>query len=292
MKYLKAIYGFFKKLFERAQKDSVGAYSGHSALFIVISVFPLIMLMLAAIKYTPITEDHILNLMAQLTPKPLNTVIIGSVKEIFNRFGSGAVSLTAITLLWSASSCFYSITIGLNRVYNYKETRNYFQLRGISLVYTLLFIVLIIITLVLMVFGGAIITVLQDYLPFVKRFAPLFHFIRQVLAFFIILVISDLFYTFIPNHKSRPIYEFPGAAVTAACWYGFSFLYSIYIGYFSNISYIYGGLATAVFLLLWLYFCMYIFFLGAEINQIAAEAGWCHKKRQRKKNKLKGEANE
>lgn len=280
MKYIKSLYKFLKDLFRRANKDSVAAYSGHSALFVVISAFPLVMLLLTALKHTALSEGYLLNLLKDST-NPLAIIISESIDDIFGRLGNIAISLTALTLLWSASSCIYSITMGLNKVYNYKETRNYFLLRGISVIYTLLFIILLMATLVLMVFGGGIIRTLQTYFPVIKRFSSVIHFCRQVLGFLIILVISDLFYTFIPNHKSKPLYEFPGAAVTAVCWYVFSYLYTIYVGYFSKISYLYGGLATAIFLLLWLYFCMYIFFLGAEINQMAAEAGWCYKKKQK-----------
>ncbi len=280
MNYIKALYQFILRLFKRARTDSVAAYSGHSALFLVISLFPLIMLLLSAVKYTPITQDDLLKTFSELAPPPLDTIIKESINDIFSRFSNLALSITAITLLWSASSCIYSITMGLNRIYNYKETRNYFILRGISLVYTLMFILLLLITLVLMVFGRAIIALLQSYFPIIRQFAPIINILRQIIAFLIILFISNLFYAFIPNHKSRLMFEFPGAVVTAICWYVFSFAYSLYINYFSNISYIYGSLAAAVFLLLWLYFSMYIFFLGAEINQMAMDAGWCFKKRK------------
>ena len=49
-------------------------------------------------------------------------------------------------------------------------------------------------------------------------------------------------------------------------WYVFSLVYPIYLRYFSNISYIYGGLAIAILWLWWLYFSIYIFYLGAEVN--------------------------
>jgi membrane protein len=49
-------------------------------------------------------------------------------------------------------------------------------------------------------------------------------------------------------------------------WMGFSFVFSLYIKYSSKLSLIYGSLTTLVCVILWLYVCMYIFLVGAEVN--------------------------
>ena len=48
----------------------------------------------------------------------------------------------------------------------------------------------------------------------------------------------------------------------------YSYFYSLYIVYFPNASYIYGSLAAVILFMLWVYFCMIIFLVGAEINKI------------------------
>ena len=60
--------------------------------------------------------------------------------------------------------------------------------------------------------------------------------------------------------------QFPGAIFATFGWSLFSFVYSIYISYFSNFSSTYGSLAAIVLIMLWLYICMNITLLGAEIN--------------------------
>lgn len=46
----------------------------------------------------------------------------------------------------------------------------------------------------------------------------------------------------------------------------FQAIYSIYIDNFANFT-IYGSFSAIVLLMLWLYFCMYILLIGAEINK-------------------------
>lgn len=58
----------------------------------------------------------------------------------------------------------------------------------------------------------------------------------------------------------------PGAAFAAVGWALFSTAFSIYFRYFKNFTVTYGSLAAVILMMLWLYFCICILFMGAEIN--------------------------
>lgn len=72
----------------------------------------------------------------------------------------------------------------------------------------------------------------------------------------------------LPNRKTKLSKELPGAVIAAFGWIGFSIIYSYYIDHFSSFPVIYGSIAAVVFMMLWLYFCMYITLLAAEINAV------------------------
>ena len=71
--------------------------------------------------------------------------------------------------------------------------------------------------------------------------------------------------------KSGFLPHFPGAVFASVGWTMFSYGYSLYITNFPSASYIYGSLAAVCLIMLWLYFCMIILLLGAEVNKIFAE---------------------
>lgn len=286
MKRLKRFFDTLAELFKMTDSDSVYAMAGHSTLFLIISFFPFVMLLLAAIPYAPVTESQVESAFNVLFSGGIQATVQAAIGEIFDRSGSITLSITAITLLWTASTSVYSIILGLNRVYNHKETRNYFLVRGISLIYTVIFLAALLIALILMVFGSSIVKVLQSLIPSLDKFDGTLNFGRQILAFILILFFFDLLYTTIPNRPSRMLFELPGAVVSALGWYIYSFFYSIYIQNFSNVSYVYGSLAAIVLLMIWLYFCMYIFFVGAEVNQLAEQRGWCRARREALKEKM------
>jgi membrane protein len=80
-------------------------------------------------------------------------------------------------------------------------------------------------------------------------------------------------YVVIPNRKTKISKELPGALVCACGWMGFSYAFSYYIDHYSNYTSMYGSLTTIVLFMLWLYFCMYILFIGAEINVLFQNKG-------------------
>lgn len=281
MTLIRKIYRLIADISDRTSRDSVNAVSGHATLFIVISFFPFVMLLLASVKYMPFSKQQVIDLFDFVSPGALSDTIHEAINEVYTRSGSFALSITGISLLWSASTSIYTITLGLNRVYKHTETRNYFILRGLSLFYTFIFIISIIVALLMMVFGRSILNFLESIYPLFSKFDILFDYGRKIIAFVVILLIFALLYTVIPNRPSRIDFEIPGALFSALGWYLFSFFYSVYIENFSNVSYIYGSITAVVLLVIWLYICLYMFFIGAELNQICAEKGW--RRRQRSK---------
>ncbi len=57
-----------------------------------------------------------------------------------------------------------------------------------------------------------------------------------------------------------------GAVFTTIAWTIYTFFYTLYLSVAKNLSIIYGGLVTLMVTMLWLYFGLYFFFFGAEIN--------------------------
>ena len=75
-----------------------------------------------------------------------------------------------------------------------------------------------------------------------------------------------MIYKFLPNHIVQLKVQLMGAAFSAVGWMIVSWIFSVYLNIFKGFSSMYGSLTTIVLIMLWLYFCMYIILLGAEIN--------------------------
>ena len=129
---------------EYVGKNHIGAYAAQSAYFLMLSLIPIILLLLAIIQYTPATKADVMTAMVLVFPEQsMQNFIVGIVNEVYNQSRT-IIPVTAITALWSAGKGVLAINTGLNCVYNTKETRNYIFLRIRASFYIIVFLLAII----------------------------------------------------------------------------------------------------------------------------------------------------
>ena len=275
---VKATYKLIRLFDRKIQDDHIQAYSAQAAFFIIISFFPFIMLLFTIVKYFPITESSMLELFSLIFPSGVNSMVVSIVTQIYDTTVSGTlIPVTAITTLWSAGKSFLAIMRGLNVVYEIRETRDYFFLRAISALYTLIFAVMVIITMLLFVFGNRLYLWIERQFPVLMDMALVIISLRTIVGLVTLVIFFLLIYVVIPNRKTNIMKELPGALLSAAGWMGFSYAFSYYIDNFSNFSATYGSLTAIVLFMLWMYFLMYILFIGAECNRLLENKLFIHK---------------
>ena len=268
MAYLRAFISIIRIFIKKLKEDSVSAYAAQAAFFIMVSFFPFSMFLLTMIQFLPITESDLTSMIADVLPEALSPFLFDLLSEVYTASTTVVVSATLLSTLWAASKAFYSLIYGLNAVYKIPENRNYFILRFRALIYTLIFAVMLLATLLLLGFGNIIAYMLNNSFPMLKD-ATLFIISLRTSCIMCILILFFLYlYMVIPNHRSRIFFELPGAVLTSMGWIGFSYLYSFYIDHMANFSNTYGSLTAVVLLMLWLYACMYMLLIGGEINDL------------------------
>ncbi|MCI8402602.1 MAG: YihY/virulence factor BrkB family protein [Lachnospiraceae bacterium] len=267
MKFIRRILFTVLPFTRQVSRDKVSVYAAQAAFFIIISAVPLVMLLLSLLQYImPMTQSQLSALAMDVIPLAMRSHVIRIIDELYTQTSAPLVSITAITSLWAASRSVYALTRGLNEVYKTAETRNYFQMRFGALFYTLMLILLLIFSLLILVFGNRIQYLIEAALPVLARFSAYIISIRTLLAISLMTLCFALMYKILPNTRSHFRHQLPGALFASLGWMIFSLVYSIYIDNFSNFSYTYGSLAAVVFMMLWLYSCMNILLIGAEIN--------------------------
>ncbi len=266
MPKIKRIIQFIKYIGNRMKESYASAYAASVTLFLVMSVFPFIMFLLTILQYTPIKQSTLTIFITQMVPTNIASILISWINEIYGKAFSGTIlSITAITMLWSSSKGFLALLKGLNSVYDIKETRTYIHVRLVSVFYTFMFAVMLTATLAVLVFGNRLYSYLYDTYEWLDSFLLFLISFRILFSFILLFIFFSIIMLFVPNRKSRLSSEFPGAFVATCGWIGFSYLFSYYYDHFNSMS-IYGSLTSIVLLMLWLYTCMNILFLGSVLN--------------------------
>lgn len=262
------------KILNTVSSHHTGAYAAQAAYFFVLSLIPIIILLLTMVQFTSVTMDDVMEAVLQVFPSSVEGLIRSIVLEVYTRSGT-IIPITILVAVWSAGKGVLSVTSGLNCIYNNTETRNYLYLRVRASLYTIIFILAIMLSLVLSVFGNSISAMLYQHVPFLSKVVDFIIKIRTVVSLVVLTVFWDMIYKFLPNRKNRAKTtmrkQLPGALFTACGWLLISFVFSVYLDIFTGFSSMYGSLTTIILIMLWLYGCMYIILLGGEVNALMEE---------------------
>lgn len=246
-------------------------HGAYTSFFLILSVFPLLVLLFGVLGYTSYGYAEVMDLVAAVLPGaflPMAEKVIGGA---YANTSGMVLSVSVITALWSASRSFLGLIQGLNAVYGIEEDRSYLRKRGISAVYTLLFLAVLVLTLVIHVFGKTIL----DFLSMTTD--PLMMFLMDVidLRFVLLLGIQTALFTamyaYLPNQRHRLKECLPGGLLASFGWIGFSDLFSLYVEHYPNYANIYGSVYAVALAMLWLYCCMCIVFYGAALCRYLTE---------------------
>ena len=250
---------------QRANGDHVGAYAAQAAYFLIMSFIPFILFLTTMIRYTPLTYNMVSEAIRAFVPHNIQNFVLTIVSEVYGR-STAVVPISAIMALWSAGKAMQSLTNGLNTIYHVKETRNWLMTRLYAVVYTFMFSVAIIASLLLLVLGNQIQTMALKYIPFVGKIIGKVIGARTALVFAGLFLIFLILYKMLPNRKATFKSQVPGAVLIAAGWSLFSYFFSLYFELFPGFSNMYGSLTALIMVMLWLYICMNLLLYGAEIN--------------------------
>ena len=256
------------QLVRRIVRLHIPLYASHACFFIVLALFPALVLLMSLLRYTGLEVHNLIELLRGIIPEALLPEAKKLIVSTYQGTSGTVISISALTALWSASRGMQGLHTGLNAIYGVAENRGYFRTRLTSMVYTVLFLLVLLLTLVLHVFGRS----LMQWLPEIEStfFAGVLDF-----RFFLLLGIQTALFTAIfmvlPNKKNRFMDSLPGALLASCGWLVFSNLYSVYVEHFAGLSNVYGSVYAVALSMLWLYFCISIVFYGGALNRYLME---------------------
>ena len=256
-------------LAEKVRDMNIPTHAANAGYFIVLSVFPALVLLLSILRYTDLDAQDLMGVLEGILPYALLSAAEKLIISTYAHASSAVVSVSALSALWSSSRGIYGILRGFNAIYGVQEDRGYWYTRAISVFYTFLMLVVLLLTLVMNVFSDAILAFLAQ-----NRWAGLLTNVVNLRILWLLLLQTGLFsamYMVFPNRKNRFRESLPGALLAAAGWMLFTQLFSWYVSWSGGYSGIYGSVYTVALSMLWLYFCMSILFGGAALNRILLE---------------------
>ena len=136
---VKKLFSYIKDFTSGLGRIQIQTYSAASAYYIFVSLVPLLMLLTALLRYTPITDEFLMSFIVEYFPEPMAEIISGIINSIY--VGSGIALVVSIVLalfLFSAVLSLYSVTDAVCEA-DRKDTNLMFSLRAALYFILLLF---------------------------------------------------------------------------------------------------------------------------------------------------------
>jgi membrane protein len=181
-------------------------------------------------------------------------------------------AITALVLglalsLNSASGAFAAVGRALNRAWRVDEGRGFVRRKANDLLWTLVVVVLVLVTFVLVFLGGGLASDVLGLLGLGETAADVWRFARWPAAILSAMLIYAVVYYAAPNVEVRRFrWITPGAVFGVLTSIVASGLFFVYVSSFSSYSATYGAFAGVVILLVWLWLSNLVLLFGAELN--------------------------
>ena len=262
---MKKIYLIFRDFARQLTRDNINAFASSTAFFFFLSLVPTLVILCSLIPYTPLTEGDLIAAVTGVVPEFIETVTVSLIEQIYERSAT-TLSVAIVVLIWSSSKGMLALMRGLNVVNGVTENRNYLFLRLEASFYMIITVVSLFISLGLSVFGEVLLHTILKIFPHIGELISWIMQFRFLFVWVLLTIVFTITYTYVPNKKLKLRYQIPGAIFSAVGWNLFSFFFAIYVENFNGMS-IYGSLSTIVIMMFWLYCCLYILLIGANLNR-------------------------
>ena len=236
--------------------------------YTVMSLFPALILLSAAVAYLPIPNlfDQALTMIAHFMPPDSMGLVRKVLSDVITPNRGTFLSFGILGTLWTASGGFAAAVEALNIAYDAKEERPFWKTRPLSILLAVITGALLLIALAVMIVGPRFGEWLAGRAHLSAVFVFIWPYIHWTVAIGFTVLAVEALYFLGPNVKQRFWATLPGAILSVGFWIGLSYLLGVYFRHFANFNKTYGTLGAAVALMVWLYWTGFAMLVGAELN--------------------------
>lgn len=257
-----------KDLGKQFKDDNATILAAAQAYYYLLAIVPLLILLLSILPYLQIDPQRAVDFLGTVLPGEVAKTFEDTIVSVVSTPSGGLLTIGILGTLWSASNAMTAFIKSTNQAYDVEETRSFIVQKGLAILLTLFMLVAVIIALVLPIFGGAIIDMINSFLNLPSQTQIIFQVLRWVVSILVMAIVLAFLYKFAPN-KHFPFKEvLVGALIATVLWQLVSLGFSFYVANFGSYNATYGSLGGLIVLMLWFFLTGLILVIGAEINAV------------------------
>lgn len=259
-------FALLKNLYLRFRDDEVPALGAQLAYYLVLSFFPFLIFLLTLSSYLPFDGEKVIAGLSGLLPAESYNLTAGIIRHAVGARSGTLLPFGMAATVWAASNGVLALIRGINKAYDIRETRPFWKVRGISILFTIALALSIILAFAMLVFGRMLGEFIFGIMGISAVFTYAWNIFRYLITLALLMPVFVSLYLIMPNRRLSIKQVLPGSMFSSLGWVLASMLFSYYVDSFRNYSTMYGSIGGIIILLVWLYLSSVIILLGGEIN--------------------------
>ena len=262
---MKALQSKTKSLKELIFDPTVRILPGNIAFFLILAIFPLLMLFGYIANIFDLSMSSIIGLINSTLPDEIAKTIVDFIS---GKSFDSSIGISMIAGFILASNGSHAIIIASNTLYGFPAD-DIVKRRIKAMLLIVLLVGLFVFITVVLAYGNIILKALIETFKLTNikgTIYTIFAIAKWPVAFIIMLFTIKLIYIIAPDWKILAKNTTKGALFTATGWTIATAVFSYYIEHFANYDIFYGSLSNIVILMVWVYVLSYILVLGIAIN--------------------------
>lgn len=259
-----SIVNFGMNFADGMNKRRLTVYATSGCYYLFMSLVPIVMITCCILPYTPYNLATVLKYIDHYFAKSLADIMRNIASAVYTS-NSATLTVSILLALFSASASMKALMKGMDSAYECDCHDNIIWFTIRALFYMILLVATLLLSLIIMVYGGRILDLLKEHFEYLGVLDSLLSQSRYVMVMMVLTVVFIVLYRVMPSGKVRILDQIPGAVFSAVTWVIFSWAFTIYIG-LSNKFGAYGFIGTIMVAMLWMRYCLFFLLIGGYMN--------------------------
>ena len=265
--------GALGRVGRKAWEDDCPGLAAQLAYFVLLFLFPFLMLLVAGAGLAVDDPESVLETLAErmggFLPEDAVGLLVEYVDRTLRSRTSGVLFFALLLVLGSGSAASQAIVKAANRAYDVRETRPFFKIWGISILMGL-GVTLLVGALAFATFGPEIGGYVRRMTGLPGVFLTFWDALSWAVAFLTVTLALAFLYYLAPNAELPFKWITPGGFAATALMLASSVALNLYVSNIGRYDQVYGQLGAVVVLMLWLYVTGLTVLIGVEMNAVLA----------------------
>jgi len=262
---------FFKEIYRRYTRDSLGDAAGALSYYFVFALFPFLFLLTTLTAYVPYfrtSADTLLSRARDVLPPQAMQLVSAHVEGLVNKPRPRFLAMSLLLALYSASRGVDAVRAALNRAYDVRESRPWWKTEALALGMTTGGTLLVLGAVAGMAAGGSAGFWLARQVGVAAPYVFVWRWLRWPLTAGAIALCAALGYHLLPDVPRKFKLLTPGSLLGTLGWFAATWGFGEYAAHIASYNITYGAIGGVIVLMTWFYLTGFIFLLGGEINVI------------------------